>query len=42
MARGKGKNISNKNQGYFTSSETSSFSTASPGYPETPESMTLI
>ena len=37
MARGKGKNISNKNQGYLASSEPSSPTTASPGYPNTPE-----
>ena len=32
-----GKNISNKNQGYLTSSKSSSPITASPGYPNTPE-----
>ena len=37
MARGKGKNISNRNQGYLASSEPSSPTTASPGYPNTPE-----
>ena len=36
MARGKGKNISNRNQGYLAS-ETSSPTTASPGYHNTPE-----
>jgi SMC interacting uncharacterized protein involved in chromosome segregation len=37
MERGKYKNISNKNQGYLASSEPSSPTTASPGYPNTPE-----
>jgi hypothetical protein len=37
MARGKGKNISNRNQGYLASSESSSPTTASPGYSNTPE-----
>ena len=37
MTRGKGKNISNRNQGYLASSEPSSPTTASPGYPNTPE-----
>ena len=37
MERGKGKNISNRNQGYLASSEPSSPMTASPGYPNTPE-----
>jgi chromosome segregation ATPase len=37
MVRGKGKNISNSNQGYLTSSEPSSPTTASPGYSNTPE-----
>jgi hypothetical protein len=37
MARSKGKNISNRNQGYLASSEPSSPTTASPGYPNTPE-----
>jgi chromosome segregation ATPase len=36
MVRGKGKNISNRNQGYLASSEPSS-TTASPGYPKTPK-----
>jgi hypothetical protein len=35
--RGKGKNISNRNQGYLASSEPSSPTIASPGYPNTPE-----
>jgi hypothetical protein len=37
MARGKGKNISNRNQDYSTSSEPSSPNAASPGYPITQE-----
>jgi hypothetical protein len=37
MARGQGKNINNRIQGYLASSESSSPSTASPGYPNTPE-----
>jgi hypothetical protein len=37
MARGKGKNISNRNQGYLASSEPSSPTTVSTGYPNTPE-----
>jgi hypothetical protein len=37
MAKGKGKNISNRNQGYLASSELSSPTTASPGYPNTRE-----
>jgi hypothetical protein len=37
MARGKDKKISNKNQGYLASSEHSSPTTVSPGYPNTPE-----
>jgi hypothetical protein len=37
MVRGKGKNISNRNQGYLASSELSSPTTASPGYPNTQE-----
>jgi hypothetical protein len=32
MVRGKGKNISNRNQGYLASSEPISPTTASPGY----------
>ena len=35
--RGKGKDISNRNQGYLASSEPSSPTTASPGYPNTME-----
>ena len=37
MARGKCKNISSRNQGYLVSSEPSSPTTVSPGYPNTPE-----
>jgi hypothetical protein len=37
MVRGKGKNISNRNQGKLASSEPSSPITASPGYPNTTE-----
>ena len=37
MAKGKHKNISNRNQGYLASSEPSSPTTASPGYPNTPQ-----
>jgi hypothetical protein len=37
MVRGKGKNISNKKQGYLASSESSSPTTVSPGYPNTTE-----
>jgi hypothetical protein len=37
MTRGKGKNISNRNQGYLALSEHSSPSTVTPGYPNTPE-----
>jgi hypothetical protein len=37
MARLKGKKISNTNQGYLTTSEPSSPTIASPGYPNTLE-----
>ena len=37
MARGKGKSISNRNQGYLASSEPSSPTTVSLGYLNTPE-----
>ena len=37
MAKGKHKNISNRNQGYLASSGPSSPTTANPGYPNTPE-----
>jgi hypothetical protein len=42
ISRGKVKNISNRNQGFWASSEPSSQTTASPGYPNTPENQTLI
>jgi hypothetical protein len=41
MARGKHKNISNRNQDYLVSSETSSPTTGSPGYLNTPEMQDL-
>ena len=37
MARGKGKNISNRNKDYLQSLDPSSPTTASLGYPNTPE-----
>jgi uncharacterized protein YukE len=37
MARGYGKNISNRNQGYLASSESSTPNSASPGYSNTSE-----
>jgi hypothetical protein len=37
MARGKRKNLTNRNQGYLASSEPSSPTTANPGYPNTLE-----
>jgi hypothetical protein len=37
MVRGKGKNISNRNQGYLASSEPSFPTIVSSGYPNTPE-----
>jgi hypothetical protein len=37
MARGKCKNLSNRNQDYLESSEPSSPTTASPGYSNIPE-----
>jgi hypothetical protein len=37
MAKGKCKNISNRNQGYLASSESSSLTKVIPGYPNTPE-----
>jgi hypothetical protein len=37
MTKGKPKNINNGKQGYLVSSEPSSSTTASPGYPITPE-----
>ena len=41
MARGKDKNISNRNQGYLASSEPNSPTTASPGYHNTAEKKDL-
>jgi hypothetical protein len=41
MARGKCKNLSNRNEGYLASSEPSSPTTASPGYHNTPEKQDL-
>jgi hypothetical protein len=35
--KGKGKSLTNRNQGYLASSEPSTPTTASPGYPSTPE-----
>jgi hypothetical protein len=37
MSKSKGKNTSNRNKGYLASSEPSSPTTMSPGYPNTPE-----
>jgi hypothetical protein len=37
MARSKGKNIRNRNECYLASSEPSSSTTTSSGYPNTPE-----
>ena len=37
MAKGKGKNLTNRNQDHWTSAEPSTPTTASPGYPNTPE-----
>jgi hypothetical protein len=37
MAKGKRKKLNNRNQGYLASSEPSSPTTVSPGYPNTPE-----
>jgi hypothetical protein len=36
-AKGKGKNLTNRNQDHWASSETSTPTTASPGYPNTPK-----
>jgi len=41
MARGKHKNLSNRNQDYLASSEPSSPNTANVGYPNTPEKQDL-
>jgi hypothetical protein len=37
MAKGKYKNLTNRNQDHVTSSEASTTITVSPGYPNTPE-----
>ena len=37
MAKGKGKNVTNRNQGNMVASEPNSPTTASPRYPNTPE-----
>jgi hypothetical protein len=37
MAKGKHKNLTNRNQDYLASSEPSTPTTVSPGYPNTPE-----
>jgi hypothetical protein len=41
MAKGNRKNLTNTNQDYLTSSESSTPTTASPGYPNTPEKQDL-
>ena len=41
MAKGKCKNLTNRNQGYMASSEPNSSTTASHGYPNTPEKQDL-
>ena len=41
MVKGKHKNLNNRNQGYMASSEPSSPTTASPGYPNTLEKQDL-
>jgi hypothetical protein len=41
MEKGKCKNLTNRNQDHLASSEPSSNSTASPGYPNTPEKQDL-
>ena len=41
MAKGKQKNLTNRNQDYLAPSEPSSPTTASPGYPNTPEKQDL-
>jgi hypothetical protein len=41
MVKAKGKNISNRNQGYLSSSESSSPKTASPRHPNTLEKQDL-
>jgi hypothetical protein len=42
MAKGKHKNLTNRNQGYLASSESSSPTTASPGYPNRLEKSHLM
>jgi hypothetical protein len=41
MAKGKRKNLTNRNQEHWTSSEPSTPTTASPGYTNTPENQDL-
>ena len=41
MVKGKRKNLTNRNQDYLASSEPSTPTTASPGYPNTPEKQDL-
>ena len=41
MAKGKYRNITNRNQGNMAPSEPNSLTTASPGYPNTPEKQDL-
>jgi hypothetical protein len=39
MAKGRHKNLTNRNQDHSTSSETSTPTSASPGYPNTPKKL---
>jgi hypothetical protein len=41
MAKGKLKNLTNRNQGHSPSSETSTPTLPSPGHPKTPENLDL-
>ena len=41
MAKGKHRNVTNRNQGIIAASEPNSPTTASPGYPNTPEKQEL-
>jgi hypothetical protein len=41
MAKGRCKNLTNRNQDHSPSSETSTLTSASPGYPNTPEKLEL-
>jgi hypothetical protein len=41
MAKGKGKNLTNRNQDHLALSEHSTPTTASPGYPNTPKKQDL-